>query len=849
MRHRVFAAAAALLAFAPAASAQARSDSSARPDRRRDQPDSAAVAADSAGADSSGRTKRPKRAPIPVTPALEASAFSTEAARRLLLQAREARVRQDSSIMAYDATSYSRISVGLGVRSIGRERLAFRTETAARVRWQRGSGAVMDILGSRAVVPIASGTKSRVEADIPTAPYYPGREALWFGAGVAQADVDPDEVIHPLARGSEAYYRYAVGDSLQLALGNGRTITLRELRVSARRPEWRLIVGSFWFDVATGQLVRAAYRFSIDMDIKQVAEEDDKDAFEDVPLWVKPMLFPMKGSLEGVTIDYGLFNGVWLPRTQAMSGSAQISFMRVPVRYEERYKYASVNVVDATLPKVTLPPDGSRSGDGVNVNVSIGSDDDDPNDLGPDLPRITADSARRLLASIPSPDSLRAAARAARAAGDTVEARKLRRAAATARRDSSRATDQLTCAETGMKVRSGRIYNGALPMLSRVPCDREALINSTALPGSIFEPGEELFGVTERDALLKELNFDLQADLAPKPIALEFALAEGAVRYNRAEGLSIGVGARQDLGLGYSVRADARIGIGDRQPLGGLEATRTTGRRSLTARVYRRMETATDFGQPLAFGAATGALLYAHDDGMYYRAWGGELEWRADPAGETMLRGFVQGQSRAAVTTRWSVFGGSNDVRFGPELAAQAGTWAGVEGVLRRSWGLNPAGWRAFGSAKLEGAAGTSAYGRTVADLTITRGFGTWSSLAVTGAAGTTAGQVPAQRAFYLGGLQTVRGQFVGIAPGYAGNAFWFARSELGGGGAVFRPSVFYDLGWAGARERFAASGQTLLRGAGVGVSMLDGLFRMDVARGLAPTRQWRADFSVDVRF
>jgi hypothetical protein len=836
MRHRLLALTAALVALAPHASAQAR-------------PDTAATPADSASADSAGRAKRPKRAPIPVTPALEASAFSSDAARRLLLLAREARVRQDSSITAYDATSYNRISVGLGVRSIGRERLAFRTETAARVRWQRGSGAVMDILGSRAVVPIATGTTSRVEADIPTAPYYPGREALWFGAGVAKADVDPDEVIHPLARGSEAYYRYAVGDSLQLALGNGRTITLRELRVSARRPEWRLIVGSFWFDAAGGQLVRAAYRFSVDMDIKQVAEEDDKDAFEDVPLWAKPMIFPMKATLEGVTIDYGLFNGVWLPRTQAMTGNAQVSFMRVPMRYEERYKYASVNVIDASLPKINLPPDNSSSGDGINVNVSIGGDADDPNDLGPDLPKITADSARRLLASIPSVDSLRAAAKAAREAGDTAQARKLRRQASVARRDSSRASDQLSCAETGMKVRASLVYNGTLPMLSRVPCDRQALINSKELPGSIFEPGEELFGATERDALLKELNFDLQADLAPKPIVVEFSFADGSLRYNRAEGFSAGVGARQDLGLGYSVRADARIGVGDRQPLGGLEATRTTGRQSWTARVYRRTETATDFGQPLAFGAATGALLYAHDDGMYYRAWGADLEWRADPAGETMVRGFVQRQTRAAVTTRWSAFGGSNDVRFGPELSTDVGTWAGVDAGVRRSWGLNPAGWRAFGAAKLEGAAGTSAYARTLVDLTVTRGLGTWSSLAVTGAAGTTAGQVPAQRAFYLGGLQTVRGQFVGTAPGYAGTAFWFARSELGAGGAVFRPSVFYDIGWAGARERFAASGQTLLRGAGVGVSMLDGLLRLDVARGIAPTRQWRADFSVDVRF
>ena len=47
-------------------------------------------------------------------------------------------------------------------------------------------------------------------------------------------------------------------------------------------------------------------------------------------------------------------------------------------------------------------------------------------------------------------------------------------------------------------------------------------------------------------------------------------------------------------------------------------------------------------------------------------------------------------------------------------------------------------------------------------------------------------------------------------------------------------------MGWAGSRKTF---GQTQpQRGAGFGLGFLDGLFRIDVSRGLYPNKQWRTD-------
>ena len=142
------------------------------------------------------KSKRRERKRIPVTPELEASAFKDQAARTLLHQAREARMRQDSALLAYDATAYQRISAGLGFRAFGRDRLLFRTENVSRVRWSRENGAWVDVKGARTVVPMVKDADTDVEPEeMSPIPYYPGREALWIGNGVAKAEVDPEEMI------------------------------------------------------------------------------------------------------------------------------------------------------------------------------------------------------------------------------------------------------------------------------------------------------------------------------------------------------------------------------------------------------------------------------------------------------------------------------------------------------------------------------------------------------------------------------------------------------------------------------------------------------------------------------
>lgn len=815
---------------------------------------------------SDGRRRRVFNRAV-VTPELASSAFADPLAKELLLKARVARLRNDSSIRAYDATAYQRMSVGMGFKAISHDRLVMRVENAAHIRWNRDVGIWMEITGSRVKMPMLGGMPGMKDAEsemnkemheMTPIPWYPGKDALWVGGGLARASVDAGDMVHPLATGAEAYYRYTTGDSISIALSPERRIRLRELRITAREPKWNVIVGSFWFDVGSGQLVRAVYRMSTPMDPWKVARENadsaDLEEMKEIPTLVKPLIFPMQVEIQSITVEYGLFNGVWMPRTQAVEAHARASFMRFPVTMEERYKYASVNVSDAPMPVITRAPrkrsaadsatagDSARGGEGVTVGVSIGSDGAKATATRSDSTRRRRTRAERLARADSirnEPDSVKQSKRVVRSERDSSRAR--------ARRAECDATGYITTTELR--------YEGTLPVAVQMPCDTLKLLASKDLPPSIYDTGEELFGAAEREELVKSLGLGLQPGWSPRTIEWHYGLAEGALRYNRVEGFSAGVGVRQTLGAGYGWNAGARYNVGEATVLGDLGVERSSGRRVLGLSAYRRTTVASDWGQPFGFGAATAALLYARDEGFYYRSTGGEFTWRTEPLRDIEVRVFAEQQDSMPVVTRYSVFGGSNDVRFVPNVQARKGTVAGVEGRLRRSYGLDPEGWRFAFDTRGEIGGGDWLYQRAAIDVVVSRHVVGPFAASVSAGGGAAFGDVAPQRYFYLGGLHTVRGQSPGTPPdrgGIAGSAggtaYWLTRSELAYGAPAFRIAAFYDAGWTGRKKEWQAPGRPM-SGAGLGFSMLDGLLRLDIARGIFPTVQWRTDFSVEARF
>ena len=797
-------------AFALNFQAQAPVQSRRRPPTVRDS------IADSSVATSGRRHRRGVRRPV--TAEVLATAFKDQTAKATLLHARAARLTQDSSLVAYDAMSYQRISAGLGFSKIGRDRLLFRHESAARVQWRQGVGVWIEAKGARTAIPVApdeAREEARSDMNDPdmnaSIPYFPGQETFWIGSDIARAQVDETELVHPVADGAEAYYTYETGDSISFTLPNKTVIQLRELKVRPRQPKWNLAVGSLWFDTKSGQLVRAAYRLSVPMDIWAVATEDDPKSMDDVPIWVKPMITPMKAEVSAIAVEYGLHEGrFWLPRLRLAEGSAQVSFMHVPFKMEESFKYASVNGKDSLPPiKIAETPARMR------------------------MPDSLTDEQRQDWR-----DSVRAAARAQRhAASDSV-----RRGLKVAQHRTSQ------CDTSDVQITTRTRYDNSLPVAMKVPCDISKLENSPDLPPSIYDPGEELFGTKDLDALKSEaLSLSAQAPLQFKLSLLPpptIAYGPSLMRYNRIEGFSAGASVEQQLGGGYSATVLGRIGFADLEPNVELTATRSNLTTSISLTGYNHLVSASDWGHPLSFGSSFSALMFGRDEGFYYRATGAELTSSRDtPFGGARVewRAFVEQERNAAVKTNFAVNGSD----FPANLQARRGTYAGLGGRINLEYGLDPRGLRVLSDLRVEAASGDSLYGRGALDITASHGFGRLAG-SLTLAGGGSVGGLPPQRRWYLGGSQTIRGQSPDTTQ--SGNALWLTRTEIGSNDASVRPAVFGDLGWVGDRSKIGTIGRPM-SGVGAGVSFLDGLFRFDVARGIYPRKQYRVDLYLEAKF
>jgi hypothetical protein len=745
---------------------------------------------------------------IPLTEEHMRTAFKSPVARALVMRARAMRMAQDSALMSYDATTYLRVSAGMGFSKIGRDRLIFRHENATQVRWHRDVGAWIEVKGARTVIPIAPEEAQKeasadIDSDMSPIPYYPGQEPMltFSGGENVEAQVNDRDVVHPLGEGAEAYYTYQAGDSVSFKLPDGAVVQLREINVRPRVPKWNVVVGSLWFDVRTGQLVRAAYRLAVPMDVWAKVAEEDSTAQDDIPIWVKPLISPMSAQISAIAVEYGLYQGrFWLPRLRSAEGDARVSFMRVPFKMEQSFRYNSVNAIDS-------------------------------------LPAITA-----TLRALP-PDSLEG--KELQAWRDSVRA--VRRAQREAVTDSIRQGLKIEtprCDSTNSRTIMEHRRSANLKVATHVTCDVAKLANSPDLPKSIYDEGEEIFGSSERDALVKEaLSMGAQPPFAIGLVPPQLKYGLEFTRYNRVEGLSSAVRVEQVVGGGYTASLQGRIGLADFVPNFELGVSRSNLRRAITGRVYTRLVSASDWGNPLSFGASLSALLFGRDEGFYYRAAGAELELARERGNPLTWRFFAERERAASVSTSFTL-----GTAFRPNITTQTRDYAGASMRFIHSRGLDPNGFRMFTDFRLEGATSDtagSAYGRSGLDLTVTRGIGRMAA-ALTLGGGTSVGTVPNHRRWYLGGTQTVRGQRPDTAQ--AGNAYWLGRLELGSSMQGFRPAVFGDIGWVGDRTKVKQVGRPM-SGVGIGASMLDGLIRADLSRGLYPVKRMRFDMYLEARF
>ncbi|HEX8697019.1 MAG TPA: hypothetical protein VF746_31665, partial [Longimicrobium sp.] len=301
------------------------------------------------------------------------------------------------------------------------------------------------------------------------------------------------------------------------------------------------------------------------------------------------------------------------------------------------------------------------------------------------------------------------------------------------------------------------------------------------------------------------------------------------LRYNRVEALSVGTRWTADFG---ALSADAAVRVATAGPELDVEVgvRRESPERRLRLAAYRRLAAADPAARPFGPGNSLAALLWGRDNGDYFRALGVEL-LGAPPRSERPWlewRLFAEHQKAVTEVTDASLRGLVGDFDFRPNFAADRADQAGAAFTWRPVADLRLLGTHWAVEAYAEGQAGTFRFARPA--LTLRAGVPLPGPLegALEGAAGTSFGDVPAQGLWRLGGSASLRGYDASTA---VGTAFWRGRAEVATGAGPVRLALFSDAGWAGDRGEWS-SGRPLWS-AGAGVSFLQGVVRVDLARAL----------------
>jgi hypothetical protein len=398
----------------------------------------------------------------------------------------------------------------------------------------------------------------------------------------------------------------------------------------------------------------------------------------------------------------------------------------------------------------------------------------------------------------------------------------------------------------GWSRREERIEDesGRVSYVTVVVPETSQLLTSPELSGDFGQRTPTAF----TDDEIEDLKGDLEA-LIPtyrrfRPQAT-WGLTQGLTRYNRVEGLS--VGGRLDVPFtpSTSLGLEARIGTGDREPNGTASLRWGPDDGYWTLAGYHRLAVVGDWTSPFSFTSSFQNLVLGASIGDFYRATGASLGYsRTGRATRFDLTGFFERHGTVARTTDFSLAGVVRDPEVREVFPADLVTVSGGRGSLRWYSGQDPQGLVLTGQLLAEAAAGDAAYRRGA--VTLSAGHPLFFGFvgAVEAGAGALWGDELAQKAFLLGGSFTLRGFDETAA---RGSSFWRGRAEVASGFAGARLGLFTDAGWAGPRGEFTLDDP--LVSVGAGSSLLDGLIRIDVARGVRRGDRWRLHLYLDGLF
>lgn len=730
-------------------------------------------------------------------------AYHDVAARALHQAAQDNWRTLDESVVRYTTTVRQRMAASL--RTPLKDRTVYRNESAARVLWDRDHPPLVQVLGARARYPGREAARAEGRLDflddltIGDA-FDPGGDRLVLGMsddGDVPGDPDEDDFwfAHPLAEGADTLYRFRSGDTLTLSLPDGRRLEVVQLDVLPRVADVHRISGSLWIEPGTGALVRAVYRLSDQFDairdIPDLREEDEQGEFR----WVPGLFKPWTLDMNMVAVDYALWDfEVWLPRAMRFEGEVAAGVLKMPISFDLSYRIESV-VTESDLAEL--------------------------DEAVPVTEEVHFETRAEAMAYMAELASRRGVAFRPYASDSTTNRR---------------------------RPRDSRYL---------VPEDPYVMEHSLELPPPIWDDAPGF----QSDAELEEL-FGTLADLPAPPVhGIPWAANWGfqrpdLVRYNRVEGPAVGGRVQARIGSPFGplgLEATGFLGLADLEPKVRAGIARESLRSQVELAGYRNIRAVDSRGRYLGFGNSVNALLFGRDDGEYYLATGAEFVVRPPSAERETWRVRLWGERHhdVAVKTRFAfahAFDG--DWRFRPNLPADVLEEAGGEIMVAPWWGSDPAAPQFGFDLIAQAAAFREVRGNGEGDWARTRlvlrsafplAAGRWR-IGVEAGGGTSWGELPLQRHFLLGGPLTLRGY---PATAAVGSTYGRGRLEVARIMPAWTVSFFGDGGWAGTRDAF--DGDDVLWGVGVGASVLDGLIRLDLSRGLTgPLRGTRLDLYLD---
>jgi hypothetical protein len=699
------------------------------------------------------------------TPDSTSSPYTTPAVQQLVERAMSRRRAADSAVSDYRARIHYRLTVGVGRRRWAQVPASAVEEQVADVQWQRPNDLRVDVVGRR--------SRSRSEAlelsSVWDRPWFVPR-SVDDSVRIFSDEFPATGALHPLAERGPEWYRYALTSDLSVTPGRGSRLRLLRVEVTPRRTGPALIAGQMWIDSATAEVVRLTFRYV------------------GTGLWVRPESATRSDSSSAkrlnalanqiVSIDADLEYGLqdrryWMPYRQVVSGRVRIPLVSdvvIPFRAVTTFQEFDINTGRPIAFEVPLPATD-------------------------DLDSLRAvREARR--------DSLRAGRRGGERGGaDSLRSWRYADRWAGGRYELHRPSDD-SLGRFGRWLDSLSLDAGPAEARRARQSESELARVAEALPDSLT--GRRGHGFA-------------------------YERLTDAVRYDRVQGLSLGLGYRVRVpGVSFAgLYGTVRYGFSDDRVTGRLSLVRDAPDGRLVVSGYRDVTAVDPFATAPGLGNTLNALFVAHDDGDYVLVHGASAGY------ETSIRTGLElavgaryerqaGVARAAASEVNDFLGGSG--AFPPNGPVDDGRFVG--GQVRLS-GTGDFRWHA--TADVLGGEGTTT-GRIHGEVRRSVGKRRGLTVRVKGGIGT----VPTlrQTAFRLGGIGTVRGHDYGVR---RGQAFWAAQLDVTPLPGRLRPVLFVDAGQAGGAGTLFSG--RVLAGAGVGLSVFGGLLRFDLSRAVTPDK------------